>query len=368
MQRKISKPLYIAALLFGSVVGAGFASGKEILFYFARFGAYSIPFAILTVVLFCVLCYTFLSLGRIHGLKNLSETSVLLFGKFSYISELVLIFGNLVLLSSMLAGSNSLFNIMLPTLPFPLAGVITALCCLLIVLKGFKLLIKINELITPIMLVVIFYLFITSLSNYTSFEFLTPPSGTITILSPLISSILFVCGNMFFVGFVVAKYGTGCTQRDSLMGSIIAGVLLLLCISAEAFAIFLTPESALSDMPLVYIASSRGYVFRTITLGAIFISILTTASIMLYTVKNYIEQFIKNKLLAAFLVIATAFMLSLLGFSNIVGWLYPVLGVFGVIFSVMAAWKMHETKKPQRTATKLQSKPPTNTPSSTNRH
>ncbi|MCL2540181.1 MAG: hypothetical protein FWE53_01960 [Firmicutes bacterium] len=332
MTLPLPKSFLIGALLFGSVVGAGFASGKEILFYFARFGYISLIFVVLAVALFTYLGYVFLSLGRKFGLTTVKETSSVLFGKYAGLAEFIMLFGNLVLLSSMLAGSNSLFAIILPWLPIPLAGIITALCCFLIVLKGFKWLVRINEFIAPVMTVIIVALFFVALSLPHG----AAPAPESGVFMSLVFAILFVTGNMFFVGFIIAKYGKDCTKKQAICGSAIAGGLLLICIAAEILTILLTAGGTASDMPLVLAASTTGAWFQAITLSAIWLSILTTACIMHYTVVNYFGGYIKNKALCALLVIIAAFLLSLFGFSNIVSYLYPILAGFGAVFCIAA--------------------------------
>ena len=335
-----NKTILIAAMLFGSVVGAGFASGKEIFFYFGRFGNFAFIFAFLAVALFGVFCYVFLMLGKKFALNTLQQTSNVLFGKLASLAELVLVCGNLVLLSSMLAGSNSLFNLALPTLPIHVASILTGLCSLFIVFKGFKWLVRINELLAPAILFVIFLLLILTVSA--GFKFMPPPPQTSLLgaLSPIVSSILFVCGNIFFVGFVIAKYGQNCTKKQALCGSVLAGTLLLICIIIELIILFLAPQSTTSDMPLMYVATLAGTFPKVITLIVIATSILATASIMHYTITDYLQTFIKNKLLAALIVLIAAFILSLLGFSNIITYVYPILGALGVILCLSATIRL----------------------------
>ncbi|MGE5588412.1 MAG: hypothetical protein ACM3ZO_09420, partial [Clostridia bacterium] len=60
----------IAATYIGTVVGAGFASGQEVLQFFGHFGLGGIPAIGLSVVLFSLYGYLILELGRDLGAKS----------------------------------------------------------------------------------------------------------------------------------------------------------------------------------------------------------------------------------------------------------------------------------------------------------
>ena len=55
-------------LLFGTIVGSGFSSGKEILVFFSRFGELSYLYIVIACVLFFLLFY--LSGGKQHTIRN----------------------------------------------------------------------------------------------------------------------------------------------------------------------------------------------------------------------------------------------------------------------------------------------------------
>ena len=119
--------LVIGAVLFGSIVGAGFASGEEVWYYFARFGWVCFPLIIFAGILLFWLGYMFLEFGKRNGIESVQQINKQLFGKWGLAGEIIFIISNVILLSSMLAGANSLFDIVLESSAYRYASVLTSL-------------------------------------------------------------------------------------------------------------------------------------------------------------------------------------------------------------------------------------------------
>ena len=68
----MSKVFMLVFLIFGTVVGSGFSSGKEIMVFFSRYGVVSYLYILLAGILFYLIFYFFLSYGK-YILKKLSK-------------------------------------------------------------------------------------------------------------------------------------------------------------------------------------------------------------------------------------------------------------------------------------------------------
>ncbi|MBO5103214.1 MAG: hypothetical protein J6C13_03910, partial [Clostridia bacterium] len=101
MQKGVfSQSLMVGAVMFGSIVGAGFSSGKEEWFYFAQFGWVCFPLILLAGVLLFFLGYKFLEFGKRNGIESVQQMNGKIFGKWGIFAEIIFIFSNFILLSA----------------------------------------------------------------------------------------------------------------------------------------------------------------------------------------------------------------------------------------------------------------------------
>ncbi len=103
-------PLRIAAVYIGTIVGAGFASGQEVLQFFNAFGREGVLGVVLATALFFLFGYAVLILGR--NLEARSHVDIVRFtngrvlGAFLDLVITVFLFGGL---ATMVAGSGAVF-------------------------------------------------------------------------------------------------------------------------------------------------------------------------------------------------------------------------------------------------------------------
>src|SRR5699024_10539061 len=103
--------LRIAGVYVGTIIGAGFASGQEILQFYTGYGWWGILGTLVTVILYPLLGYQLVVLGK--RLNALSHTSVIyhLCGKYlGFVIDLLLAFFLFGVGVIMVAGSGSLFE------------------------------------------------------------------------------------------------------------------------------------------------------------------------------------------------------------------------------------------------------------------
>ena len=126
--------VFVAVLvLFGTVLGSGFASGKEIVVFFSRFGNLSFLYIFFSCVLFFLLFYFFL--------KNAEK--ILKIVEKSKAVKCLTFFVSLIFCSSMFAGLKNLFSLF-PTFLSVFSITAVVFICVFFTLKGFGGLEKIN--------------------------------------------------------------------------------------------------------------------------------------------------------------------------------------------------------------------------------
>ncbi len=331
VKTSVKQSLLVGAVMFGSIVGAGFASGKEVWFYFAQFGWVCFPLIALAGLLLFILGYTFLEFGKRHGIETVQQMNNKLFGKYGIIGEIIFIFSNFILLSAMFAGANSLFDIVLSQGLYRFASVFTAVIAVVISWLGFSKMIKINLAVVPAMVLVIAGIFAYCLINANGFV-VPLIDGSEQLISSVFFCILYVCSNLFFAGFIFARLGNEHSKKVNLFGSLIGSIFMVVCLIGMVISIYLNPYSSMSDMPLVYIASSASHLFGIITLIVVWIGIATTAVSLVYTISAWLQKYVHSFKLCSIAVCIICLIISGLGFGAIVSYFYPILGVFGIIF------------------------------------
>ncbi len=353
--RTFANQVFIASVMFGTVVGAGFASGKEIWYYFAKFGDMAYPMIGLAGIMFFLVGYLFLSFGKKFGVVTVQDSNRALFGKFAIIGEMLLIFCNLILLASMFAGANSLFEIVVPGLGYRVASVVTALLALLVAMFGFKSVAKVNVVVVPLLLCVVAVVFFAGLSGGGVIA-TTGFGGLQNAVESLVFCVLFVSSNMFFAGFIFARLGREANRTEALGGSLIGAILLTLCLLGTTIAIFMNPETMSSDMPLVEIATSLSPGFSYFVLVVVWLGLATTSFALVYTISNWLATYFGSTFMATLTTVAVALLVSGLGFASIVTYLYPVLGLLGLVFIGLAMRARTRLVVPPQAARKLPKK------------
>jgi len=334
--RKLSS-FTIAATYIGTVVGAGFASGQEVLQFFSFFGLKSIPALALAVILFAFFGGIVLNLGQ--RLRAKSYLEIVRYAGGPYLGRVVdaivtfFLFGGL---TAMAAGAGAIF-----TEQFGLSKVlgssIMLIASLITVLLGFYGVVLSISFVVPVLLLSVLGLSVAALSTVPlDLGAISAWTGKVDPAIPWwpLSALTYVSYNLVLSIAILAPLGAKAASANALRnGALLGGLGLGLGALAINLAILTMPVQAAGfEVPMIYIAGQfspavlAGY-------GAVLLAeIYTTAVASLYgfTVRFTDPETIRSKRLAA-AVAAVAFIASLLGFSVLVRYLYAAVGVAGFL-------------------------------------
>jgi len=322
----------IAMAYIGTVIGAGFATGQEILQFFTRYGYNSILAILLSTVLFIVVGRKILLLGHKLGAESYGSVIDQMFGAVSPLVNIYLAISYILILGAMFAGAGAMLNEQLG-IPYLAGAVITAVVSLAVTLYGVRGILASNSIIAPSIIAFNLFILIYVLFNgYT-------PSGRIYISSgqilPLLKTgITYASFNLILSVGVLAPMGRAVGDVKSLyIGSLLGGGLLgLLLLIGNYSMLQYTPEIFDREIPLMLIVGKMGRIFLLIYGLIIWLEILSTAIGNLFSIDTVIKEKLKVKSnLPAFAITLAGFLICTLGFSNIVQWFYPALGMIGFI-------------------------------------
>lgn len=310
----MKKTLSLAMLIIGTMIGAGFASGKEISAFFGdNISIFVAPLVGLGTFL---LCYLFCTIGRIFKQSDFGAVNAKLLGKLRFIADVFLLLNSLIVLSGMLSGMDSLLNTIFPI--SPAYSIISGILCAIIVSKGLKGLLKSNSLIVPfiIFFIVLICSFNINATINLKFEPFTLPSVVVYVSM----NIMLACTVLITID---EKPKT--TFWASLIAATVITVIMLFVI------LTINSQNASSDMPLITVALSTNKFLYYAAVAVVATSIFTTMLTAFSGLSSWLTPIFGNKF-AIIISLIGGLAVSNLGFENVVAYLYPVIGIFGVIY------------------------------------
>lgn len=292
----MKKTLSICFVYVGTVIGAGFATGQEILLYFGDSSIFSVLIAGFLLGLFC---YVFLLIG------NNNENIYSPFFKFSTPVKILVKISNTIIFCATVAGSETVFfNI------FGIHGgsIITTIVSIIFSFGSPKRMNIMNMIIVPTIVILVSIVFLKDV-NFDA-------SGKLSIYEPF----AYTSMNVVSGGFLIATLGKDLTKKQRLSTSILSGVIFstLLCF------IYFSIKNINGEMPLILKADSLG--LSLVGNVILYLAMITTLVGTMRTVSD-------GKLIPTFSLAIIGLLISIVGFSNIVNTAYPILGAIGGIVS-----------------------------------
>ncbi len=328
----------VAALYIGAVIGAGFATGQEIMQFFVLHGSGGLVGALLATALFTYLGGLVMYISIKKRSVNYREVFALLIGpkagKFMDVLNLLMLLGGLCV---MMAGSAAVFGELfgLPAV----AGILAvAAITSLVILGGLDGVLLVNVFLVPIKLIVITAISLAALGvagDQVALAQVTKPDPGVAG-HWAISGILYVSYNIVVPLAVLSTLGRIVPLRVGVAGGMLGGLFLGMAVLMVTMAgLAYMPEVAFYEIPTLYLAGSLGSGFRWILGFLIWLAILTTAMADAHGFASRLApeggpRYRFCGIGACLLVLP----LSSLSFSGLVRFLYPLFGCVGLLLFI----------------------------------
>ena len=337
------KYLSVAFAYVGVIVGAGLASGQDLLQYFLAFGAKGLIGIVALGVLNVIFGVVALQLGSYFRSDNHDEV----FERITHpvlrrVIDVVLIFSAFTMGFVMLAGAgaNLQQQFGVPTW----AG--SLLCALLVILTAFLDFDRIMNVIgvfTPIIMIAIAVL--------ATYSLVTPHAGIAELnaaarnVTPALPNLWLATINYFALcvvgGIAMAFVLGGSILRigEARRAGRIGGLLIALVLGADALALYLNVDRIWDvNVPALEIARSIHPLFAFGYTLVIFALIYNTAFSLFYsTARRFSGGSISRMRLVLVGVVAAGYAASFMGFKKLIGIMYPVIGWLGVVLLIILA-------------------------------
>lgn len=337
-QNRIKTILQIAFTYIGTIVGAGFSTGQEILQFFSRFGGTAAITVGLAAFLFTWLGTKVMLMANELGTVSYEALNRHLFGesfgRWVSLITLAVLFG---ITAIMLAGAGTLFSENLG-LPFQLGLLVTLALAYAVIIRGMRAIITINSIVVPILLCfsAIVFLCSTRLPHAAQWIHSANPHS---LERAWISPFLYAAFNLATAQAVLVPLGGKIQDRQAIRwGGICGGIGIGLLLLSSHFAISAQmPEISRYEIPMAQIVAIAGKPIQWMYLAVIYCEIFTTLIGNIYGITLQLElkwHMRKKGLLIG--ILCSCYAVSLAGFTPLLSVLYPLFGLVSLVWF----WRM----------------------------
>lgn len=355
----MKKILQLGSAFIGIIVGAGFASGQEILQYFSSFGLIGTIGAIISTVLFAFLGMMLTKLGSRLKTTSHKDAVYKISGRYlGVIVDYIIIFTLFGVGVVMIAGGGSILNQQFD-LPAFIGSLLMAMLVLLTVMLNVKRVVKIIGSITPFLIVAVIFVAVYSLFTMDlSFVELDPIArdNPSSLSNWFIASINYVSFNIALgASMSLVMGGAEPNERIAALGGLVGGLGIGVLIILSHLAIFSKVDVVASyDMPTLKIVNDISPILGIGMSLILFGMIFNTAVSMFFSFgARFMELGTKRFKLFLLVTLIAAFAVSFAGFTKLVSLFYPFighLGLFLILALIIASLRMPKRKRDKLSA------------------
>lgn len=325
----------IIFIIIGTLIGAGFASGKEIEIFFFQYGVYGIIGMSISIALIGIVIYRTLLIVKNKKTQNYKEFLKQISEKTNIKSKKIIIETSNLLINTftlitffiMIAGFGSYFQEQIGINKI-IGSTILALICLIIFKTDIQGVMKANEIVVPILIIILTLLSILNLKNIQQIQLITT-NGSNWIISALEYSgyniLLLIPVLITLKEFLDNKKIT--KKQIANIAIIVAIVVLILAMGI--FTMLMQNQNIFkNEMPIAKVISNMSQIY-IIAYGVLIMFSIFTTSIALGT--SFLKNTKYNYNAKAIVICIISILVSNIGFSNLINVTYPFFGILGII-------------------------------------
>lgn len=339
MQNNFFLLLTVVTVYIGSVIGAGFASGQEIMQFFILHGEAGLYGGLLATLLFSYLGGLTMYLAVKYSTRSYGELVIKITGKKIFLVlfdllNVVTLFGGL---SVMMSGSGAVFREHLGLKEFYGAAAVCAIT-ITVILGGLKRFLYVNMHLVPVKYLAVGAVAALALlfqSHDGASSFSLPGGGGVTGHWAT-AGVLYVSYNMISPFAVLATLGRHIPMKIGVAGGAAGGLLIgvaVILVSLAGLAFY--PEVAKYEVPMIMLSGLLGKYARWVFTLVVWVAMLTTAIADAHALTSRLapEGGYRYRFFGV-LVCLLAILPASFNFSELVRVLYPLFGYAGLLLFV----------------------------------
>ncbi len=319
----------ITLVIIGALIGAGFASGQEIFSFFYIYGKNGIYGILIMSILIGIFIYKSLKIIYQKQVYNYNDF-LNLFIKNTKIRNVILWIVNVLLLVSfyiMVAGFGAYFEQEIGINRI-IGSIVLNLLCVIVFFSNIKGVLKASNLIVPFLIFFIFFIGIKNIVQIRTIDFYQMKNNWI------LSMLIYNSYNFILLMPVLISLKKQITKEKNIKKVSILVTIIILILSISIFFLLLNAnikEIENQEMPIVYIISNYFNKYKKIYAFIVLASIFTTAiSVGIGFLQNISENSNSYPQFVLFMCI-TSLLMSNIGFSKLLNFIYPVFGYIGIL-------------------------------------
>lgn len=326
----------VAATFLGTMVGAGFASGQEILQFFTIYRFDGFLGILISTVLFIILGSIIFSISYTIKRKSYEDFLIYVCGrKMGIVLDVLITIFLFGTFNVMLSATGALFYEHFG-LPYYFGIIITVIPTAIIVLKGIKSILNINSIIAPVTIIVIFVVSFLCLNYHHSSDLIRNLHyEDDSTYKWLMAALLYVSYNIILSIPILVPLGKEIKSKKVLingvtLGSISIGILIFLLNTVILNHI---EYDSLYQIPMLYIVEPFSNLVKYSFIIILWAEIFTTVLSNLFGLANRIQSATKlnYKLIVVGICILSAF-ISRFDFKMLLSIIYPLFGSISLLF------------------------------------
>ena len=340
----MKESLKIAGAFVGVIVGAGFASGRELLLMFVDFGVWGLLGAVVSAALFTFLGMALAGMGSRLQATSHKDVVYALCGRYlGTFVDLMITFFMFAVTVVMLAGGGALLEQQFG-IPAVLGSVLVTLIVVAVVCLDVHKVIGMIGAATPfLILTAVAVALYGAASRDLEFAQLDQLASQQQAGAShwLLGALLYVSYNIVAgVPILAIMGGAAKTEKQAIWGGILGGAALGLLMLVMSLGL-LSRLDSVADLPMLSIATEISPVLGLLMALIIFCMILNTAVGTLYSFSaRLLPAGTRTFRIGSAVAGVLAFVGSLVGFISLVGQVYPLFGYLGflLIAAVLIGW------------------------------
>jgi uncharacterized membrane protein YkvI len=337
----------IAAVYVGTVVGAGFATGREIVEFFSRFGFVGLIGMLMSGYILIFLGSKLMVISARINAKSYEEFNEYLFGeKIGKVVNLLLMLMLIGVCAVMLAGAGAVFEEQLG-LSKASGVIITIGLSIIVMLVGIKALFAVNIFVVPLMITFSFILMVLSLRlPHFIDQLLYIPyvkDGWTAVIAPF----SYTAFNLSLAQAVLVPVAAEVKdERTIKRGGMLGGAALTIILITSHMTLVMLPNFASYEIPMAIIMKSLVpglyWIFVLVIYGEIFTSVIGNVFGLEKQIKQYI---VLPKIVIVTGIFVVSYLLSLFEYSRLLSYLYPIFGYVSLLFIILLWMKPENDRK-----------------------
>lgn len=335
--RKFGLVFQVAATYIGTIVGAGFASGKEVIQFFTQFGEFGTLGVAASGALFTWIGTKMLIFSSRIKAYSFNELMAYIFGERlgTVIQSLIffIIFG---VTGVMLAGAGATFEEQLG-LPKQLGIILSVIACLMLLYKGFRGVLWVNSLIVPLMFSLTLSLYFRHGAD-AGYNWL--PDGLPDNYHWLIRALSYAAFNMMTALAVLVPLGKEIKDEKVLgLGGLVGGLGFTVLLCLTHFILLGHHIASGFDIPMAEIVKNFGPAIHLLFVCVIYGEIFTTFIGNIFGMTRQLQSLLPiGHFPSVLLLLLCTFLISQAGYGSLIKMLYPLYGYLCAACFIYLMW------------------------------